>query len=118
MAQFNLFGSFPDKPEFMGVADVNEEKTFTVEEGKSILIELPAKANPPEIEYKWTSPARGNVPESAEALPESRIIALPNGKLNVTLAKREDAGKYKIKASNSEGKTTIKFILDVQYAPR
>ena len=110
--------SISDKPEFVGIAEGSEEKTFTVEEGKSILIELPAKANPPEIEYKWTSPTRGNVPETAEALPESRIIALPNGKLNVTLAKREDAGKYKVKASNSEGKTTIKFNLDVQYAPR
>lgn len=109
---------FPDKPEFLGVPDINEEKTFTVEEGKTILIELPAKGNPPEIEYKWTSPGRGNLPEVAEALPESRIIALSNGKLNVTLAKREDAGKYKVKASNSEGKTTIKFILDVHYPPR
>jgi hypothetical protein len=53
----------PDKPEFVNVADVSEEKVFTVEEGKSIMIELPAKANPAEIEYKWTSPGRGNIPE-------------------------------------------------------
>jgi len=53
---------FPDKPEFSGVKDSSEEKVFKVEEGKSILIELPAKANPPEIEYKWTSPGRGNLP--------------------------------------------------------
>ena len=40
------------------------------------------------------------------------------GSLNVSLARRDDAGKYKVKASNSEGKTTLKFKLDVQYAPR
>jgi hypothetical protein len=113
-----IFFQLSDKPEFISVPDVTEEKVFTVEEGKSILIDLSAKANPAEIEYKWTSPGKGNIPEASEALPESRIIALPNGKLNVTLAKREDAGKYKVKASNSEGKTTIKFALDVLYGPR
>jgi hypothetical protein len=79
-----MFHSFTDKPEFLNVSDISEEKVFTVEEGKSIMINLPAKANPPEIEYKWTSPGRGNIPESSEALPESRIIALTSGRLNVT----------------------------------
>ena len=78
---------------------------------------MTAGANPPEIEYKWTNPDRANIPSLAEALPESRLIAV-DGKLNVTFAKREDAGKYKIRASNEEGKTTIKFKLDVLYEPR
>jgi len=56
--------------------------------------------------------------EVSDALPESRLIALPNGKLNVSSARREDAGKYKVKATNSEGKTTLKFSLVVLYAPR
>jgi len=51
-----------DKPEFIGITDSSEEKVFKVEEGKSILIELPAKANPPDIDYKWTLNGKGNIP--------------------------------------------------------
>ena len=57
-----VFHLFSDKPEFIDVPDVSVEKVFTVEEGKAIQINLSAKANPPEIEYKWTSPGRGNIP--------------------------------------------------------
>lgn len=81
------------------------------------MIDLSAQANPAEIEYKWTNPDRANIPSVAEALPESRLIAA-GGKLNVTFAKRDDAGKYKVRASNEEGKTTRKFKLDVLFEPR
>ena len=43
-----------------------------MEEGKSVLIDLTAKANPPQIEYKWTNPDRLSVPEAADALPGTR----------------------------------------------
>ena len=43
-----------------------------VEEGDSLLIDLTAKANPPQIEYKWTNPDRLSVPEAADALPGTR----------------------------------------------
>ena len=52
-----------------------------------------------------------------EALLDARVTAKPDGTLNVKMARREDAGMYKVRASNSEGKTNLKFKLDVQYAP-
>ena len=90
---------------------------FEVEEGQSRMINLTAKANPETIDYKWS---RGGVsiPNLADALPESRLVALSNGRLNVTDARREDAGVYKVKAENSEGKSKMKFKLNVLYAPR
>lgn len=88
-----------------------------MEEGKSLLVDLSAKANPPAIDYKWTDPDRGNIPSVADSLPESRLIA-DGGRLNVTGARRGDRGKYKVRATNEEGKTTVKFRIDVQYAPR
>ena len=44
--------------------------------------------------------------------------ALPGGSLNISQARREDAGTYKVKATNSEGKTVFKFKLDVHYPPK
>ena len=43
-----------------------------MEEGNSLLIDLTAKANPPQIEYKWTNPDRLSVPEAGDALPGTR----------------------------------------------
>ncbi len=93
---------------------------FTVTEGGNLIINLTATANPPEIEYKWTKSGNGGtrIPDLADALPESRAIALPGGHLNISQARREDAGMYKVKATNAEGKTTFKFKLDVHYPPK
>ena len=90
---------------------------FEVEEGKSRIINLTAKANPLPVEYKWSR--RGiSIPNVADALPESRLVALSKGRLNVTDARREDAGVYKVIAKNSEGTTEMKFKINVLYAPR
>ncbi len=108
-----------DKPQFNVEAPEEGLKVYTVEEGSSLLIDLSAKANPGEIEYKWTNKGKNTViPKLADALPESRIVANPGGVLNISEARREDAGKYKVRAENEEGKATFKFILDVQYAPK
>ena len=95
-------------------------------EGANLIINLPARANPPEIEYKWTKCGNldckngggSRIPTEAEALPESRAIALTGGSLNISNARREDAGMYKVKASNDEGKTKYIFKLDVHYQPK
>ena len=115
---------------------------FTVEEGGHLLINLTATANPPEIKYEWSKNGKDGrpIPEVADALPESRAIgkfisaavlsrmlsitllyllsALPGGYLNISQARREDAGMYKVKATNSEGKKNFKFQLDVHYPPK
>ena len=106
----------PDKPIFK--ESKKEDKVFTVEEGKSLMIKLEATANPGPVEYKWKRKGGVGIPALADALPQSRLIAMGGGSLNVSQARREDAGDYTVKASNSEGKSTFKFKLDVQYAPR
>ena len=107
-----------DKPYFLtAVEDGEIKKPFEVEEGKSRIINLTAVANPPNIEYKW-SRRKVSIPNVADALPESRLVALSNGRLNISNVRREDAGAYKVKAKNSEGETKIKFKLNVLYAPR
>ena len=111
-----IFFNISVKPQFPPVED-GDIRVFQVREGQQLLINLTAQANPPEIEYKWTNPSRNNIPEGEDALPESRIIS--NGGIqNITYAKREHAGKFKLRATNAEGKTVIKFKLEVQYAPR
>ncbi|XP_059087472.1 nephrin-like isoform X2 [Tigriopus californicus] len=104
------------KPQFPDDVEGAPLKVFTVEEGASILIDLTAEGNPAKIDYKWTTPDRDNIPNQSEALPESRLI-VNGGTLNISAAKRVDAGKYKVKGSNDEGKTTFKFKLDVFYEP-
>ena len=107
-----------DKPKFLATVKEDEIKTaFEVEEGKSRIINLTAVANPQTIDYKW-SRGKVSIPSVSDALPESRLVALSNGRLNISNVRREDAGAYKVKAENSEGKTKIKFNLNVLYAPR
>ncbi len=45
-------------------------------------------------------------------------MTVNGGALTITSARRSDRGKYKVRAENEEGKTNMKFVLDVQYAPR
>lgn len=87
-----------------------------MEEGANLLVNLTARANPAQVEYKWTNPDRATVPAAEDAFPDARMTAVA-GALNVTAARRGDRGRYKVRASNSEGKTTIKFRIDVQYGP-
>lgn len=89
-----------------------------MEEGDSISIDLTARANPSEIEYKWTNPDRGIIPSAADSVSADSRILSDGGVLNLTSARRSDAGRYKVKASNSEGKATVKFRIDVLYGPR
>ena len=115
---YNIINFFADKPYFLTTVEEDEiKKPFEVEEGKSRIINLTAVANPPNIEYKW-SRRKVSIPSVADALPESRLVALSNGRLNISNVRREDAGAYKVKAKNSEGETKIKFKLNVLYAPR
>ena len=52
-----------------------------------------------------------------DALPGTRITAV-GGVLNVTAARKDDAGRYRLRAANAEGKASIKVRLDVHYQPR
>ena len=54
---------------------------------------------------------------NSDGISTPRITAV-GGILNVTAARKDDAGKYKLKASNAEGKAAIKVNLDVHYQPK
>lgn len=113
--------SVSDKPLFPQEPADGSLKVFQVEEGESLLIDLTAKANPADVEYKWRNPDGATLPnlatmESSEGM-RSRLWA-SEGKLNVSEARRGDAGRYKVRATNDKGKTFMKFKLDVLYEPR
>ena len=110
---FKIKFPFSDKPIF----STDAKDTYTVEEGGQLLINLTAKANPDAIDYKWTDPDKSDILGIDDALPETRLVAI-QGALNITSARKEDRGKYKVKASNEEGKTVHKFMLEVHYQPR
>jgi len=69
---------------------------FKVEEGGNTTVNMTAKANPAQMDYKWTNPDRATVPKAADALPGSRLMA-DGGILTVTHARRTDRGKYKVR---------------------
>ena len=48
----------PDKPQFPSAPTDGSTLTFTVKEGEAKTVDLTARANPDDVEYKWTSPDR------------------------------------------------------------
>ena len=109
-----FFSTISDKPIFN-----SSSTTYTVIEGESLIIDSSAEGNPSEITYKWTGPNKDKLPSEDVAVRGSRFVVINDGKkLNVSNAKREDKGKYKVKATNGEGDTVRKFHLDVHYKPK
>jgi len=86
-------------------------RVYTVAEGKSAVIDLPAEGNPPEIDYAWTLPRN----EGATSNVVQRKHAL-----HITSASRAHDGNYTVVAVNSYGdfRSQATVRLDVWYAPR
>ncbi len=64
---------FSDAPQFPEQKS-GELKVFTVEEGKDLVVNLTAQANPGEVTYKWTNPDRATIPNAGNALPDARSV--------------------------------------------
>ncbi|XP_017027880.1 nephrin isoform X1 [Drosophila kikkawai] len=78
-------------------------------EGESLAVSLQTRANPTNVEYKWTKDGTP-IPQDGE----HRIFA-DGGSLNFTRLHRDDAGIYSCAASNSQGKATLNITVVVEY---
>lgn len=92
--------TYIDKPHF-----VNSVASFDVIEGDSASINLTAKANPPDIMYKWTGP---------DSQLDSRRFTTNGPFLNVSSVSRSDSGIFRLEASNDEGYSQTEIQLNVK----
>ncbi|CAB4064725.1 unnamed protein product [Lepeophtheirus salmonis] len=98
------------------IFDIDPTDTiFSVEEGSDLVVNISVRANPFDVTYRWANPYNENIPNitlDSDNIP--RIYSIQN-LLNITEARKEDAGRYKFKVNNSEGKSRLKIKIDVLY---
>ncbi|XP_037072882.1 LOW QUALITY PROTEIN: nephrin-like [Pollicipes pollicipes] len=84
--------------------------TEDIHAGDSRLLNFTARASPDNITYSWY---RG-----AAALPaeEARVVGL-GALLNISQVEKSDAGWYRLEAENTEGTSTMRVNVNVQYEP-
>jgi hypothetical protein len=97
-----------DKPEFQPLASPIE---FT--EGQPYVLNISASGNPADLEYLWLT--SGGEPLGSLG---GAGVSLQGGVMTVARATRELAGTYVLFANNSEGSATLKFQIDILFAPR
>ncbi|KAK8779720.1 hypothetical protein V5799_018940 [Amblyomma americanum] len=102
------------KPEF----SVGPVERFDIVEGRSLVINLTAQANPRPVSYTWTKgdrrlPTVRTASRSASSTP-ARVFA-SGPLLNLTAVERSDGGVYECEATNSEGSTKVSILINVQY---
>ncbi|XP_050061787.1 nephrin-like isoform X2 [Aphis gossypii] len=90
------------KPTFDSYPDL-----ITYTEGDNIFITLQAKGQPSQITYKWL---KNNKP--LYSIHNRRV---QDSNINITGVFRDDAGNYTCEASNTEGSSTIWFIISVKH---
>lgn len=91
-----------DKPEFIN----DLQSIIDLTEGLSGLINITARANPPNIIYNWY--------KNDQLMDSNSNRISKNGSiLNFTNVTRKDAAEYSLEASNSQGTTRINFKVNV-----
>lgn len=108
------FSTFTDKPEFHTIPS----DKFDILESGTTVINMNARANPSSIVYTWSKngveiPQLSESDNSVSTDPGSRIAA-KGPELHVLNAKRSDGGRYTVKATNDEGSSVNKILLNVQ----
>jgi hypothetical protein len=104
-----------DKPEFQPLASPIE---FT--EGQPYVLNISASGNPADLEYLWLTSSGeplGSLGGAGVSLGGAGV-SLQGGVMTVARATRELAGTYVLFANNSEGSATLKFQIDILFAPR
>ncbi|XP_046400228.1 nephrin-like isoform X2 [Ischnura elegans] len=102
------------KPKFLEPAE-GDRSVIVVAEGESTNVTLLAEGNPPDITYTWTKDG-APLKSSRDGVGRQRVT-WDGPTLNVTDARREDAGRYTVEAVNSEGSDTTSIKVDVHYPP-
>ena len=95
---------YTDAPEF-----INPPLTqFDIIEGQSNLFNQTARANPPEITYKWKR-------EDDSDINASGVRVMADGPImNITSAQRSDSGIYRLYATNKLGASETSIRVNVQ----
>ena len=91
-------------------------KPYTLIEGRAVVVNMTAVANPSPINYLWFKEDQDG--KLREIKSTGSRLTFENGVLNISSVEREDAGYYTISATNDEGTTQTKIRLDVHYPPR
>ncbi|KAF8770848.1 Nephrin like protein [Argiope bruennichi] len=107
------------KPEFL----LTPAERFDVLEGESTVVNLTAKANPPQVTYSWTrnglpllDMADGSARPSGARYGHRAVYRGPL--LELTDVTREDGGEYGCEAANTEGVTWTTVNINVIYPAR
>lgn len=107
------------KPEF----SIGPLERFDIVEGRSLVINLTAQANPRPVSYTWKKGDR-RLPtaRTSERSSSSRSSSSPSVRvftsgplLNLTGVQRSDGGVYECEATNSEGSTKASILINVQH---
>ncbi|KAG8196719.1 hypothetical protein JTE90_023227 [Oedothorax gibbosus] len=101
------------KPEF----ETTPLQQYDVIEGESAALNISARGNPPSINYSWSkaSSSTSLMPADSNDVAVSSVLA--TGPLfNISSARRDQAGQYRLEASNEEGSNYVTVVLNVLYA--
>ncbi|KAG1691197.1 Nephrin [Nymphon striatum] len=103
------------KPEFHTIPS----DKFDILESGTTVINMNARANPASIVYVWLKDGveipQLSATENSVTTESGSRIASRGPELHVSNAKRSDGGHYTVKATNDEGSTVNKILLNVQY---
>ena len=112
---------FSDKPRF----DPGRETVVDLVEGQEASINMTALANPTQVEYRWAG-SDGQLPTATggdremKSLNEARAkrVYSDKGVLTLTKVERRDSGYYTVRATNEEGASETRIMINVLYPPR
>ncbi|GFY43633.1 nephrin [Trichonephila inaurata madagascariensis] len=101
------------KPEF----ETLPLQQYDVIEGESTTINITAKGNPSSINYSWSKASSSTSLMAADSNDVAVTPVLSAGSLfNVTNVRRDQAGQYRLEASNEEGNSFVTIVLNVLYS--
>lgn len=105
-----FYSQITDKPEF----ETKPLQQYDVIEGESATINISAKANPSAITYSWSKASSSTSLMPADSNDVAVTAVLATGSIfNLSNVRRDQAGKYKLEASNEEGSSFVTVVLNV-----
>ncbi|KFM57797.1 Nephrin, partial [Stegodyphus mimosarum] len=90
---------------------------YDVIEGESTIINISARGNPSTINYSWSKASSSTSQMPADSNDVAITSVLATGPLfNMTNVRRDQAGQYRLEASNEEGSSFVTVVVNVLYA--
>lgn len=107
---YTFLPSISDKPEF----ETKALQQYDVIEGESTSINVSARANPPSISYSWSkaSSSTSLMPADSNDVAVTPVLST-EPLFNMMNVRRDQAGQYRLEASNEEGSSFVTVVLNV-----